>query len=93
MHHAVLTQRVRQLVAETFCQLGLPNGETFEESILIRAGHYCGRRFTTDGGHAVWFAEENVLKFYTPSGTSIRKVEPATFADAPAASLPNRIAA
>ncbi|ADB16861.1 hypothetical protein Psta_2189 [Pirellula staleyi DSM 6068] len=93
MHHAVLTQRVRELVAETFSQLGLKSGDTFEESILIRAGHYCGRRFTTDGGHAVWFVEENVLKFYTSSGTTIRKVEPSIAAETAPMMVPNRLAA
>ena len=54
-----ITERVRQMVAEAFASLGVLKPEQFRESILMRAGHYCGRRFEAQGAHAVWFVEEN----------------------------------
>lgn len=39
----------------------------FRESILIRKGFYCGRRFDACGFEAVWFFEEDQLKFYDPA--------------------------
>ena len=38
------------------------------ESILIRDGHYCGRRFESGGMSAVWFIEENQIKFFGKEG-------------------------
>ncbi len=35
------------------------------ESIVIRGGYYCGRRFSAPSHHAVWFVEEDELKVYT----------------------------
>ena len=39
-----------------------------KESVLIRDGHYCGRRFECDGNSAVWFIEENQIKCFTQEG-------------------------
>jgi hypothetical protein len=58
-------------------QVGSPNhqpaGPTDDhpirsESILIRDGFYCGRRFDLGSHRAVWFLEEDVLKIYTGKG-------------------------
>lgn len=38
--------------------------DQFRESLLLRKGCYCGRRFEADGAYAVWFLEENEVKFY-----------------------------
>lgn len=40
----------------------------FNESILIRDGFYCGRKFRFADYSAVWFAEEDQLKLYDPQG-------------------------
>jgi hypothetical protein len=77
MHHAQLTESVRRQVAATFSQTGLELGEELRESILIRDGAYCGRRFETSQGHAIWFVEEDQLKFYRPDGSVVRVLEPA----------------
>lgn len=68
MPHAELTEHVRQLVAEAFARANMPQPTEFSESILIKAGNYCGRRFVGDGGHAIWFVEENQLKLYNGDG-------------------------
>jgi hypothetical protein len=38
------------------------------ESILIRDGYYCGRRFELGDYRAVWFLEEDILKISTADG-------------------------
>ncbi len=38
------------------------------ESILIRDGFYCGRRFDLGNHRAVWFLEEDELKVYDDAG-------------------------
>lgn len=68
MPHAELTQHVRLLVAEAFARAGMPQPSDFSESILIKCGNYCGRKFLGNGGHAIWFVEENQVKFYDANG-------------------------
>lgn len=65
-------QQVRELVIETLRELHIPAGAGVEETILIRNGFYCGRRFATNGAHAIWFCEENQLKFYGDDGQLLR---------------------
>lgn len=43
----------------------------FRESILIREGFYCGRRFDAEGWSAVWFLEEDQLKISDASGAVV----------------------
>jgi len=76
MQHAQLTDVVRQRVSEVFAELQLEEPDQYRETILIRGGNYCGRRFEVLGGHAIWFVEENQLKFYGPDGGLIRVVQP-----------------
>ncbi len=38
------------------------------ESVLIRSGFYCGRRFQFGPYHAIWFMEEDQVKIHDPSG-------------------------
>ena len=76
MHHAQLTETVRRRVAEAFAQIGAPDDGELRESILIRDGAYCGRRFDGPQGHAIWFVEEDQLKFYRLDGSVARVIEP-----------------
>jgi hypothetical protein len=69
MHHAQLTESVRCLVTEAFAELGSPPATEVRETILIRDGGYCGRRFENDQAAAVWFVEEDQLKVYRADGT------------------------
>ncbi len=52
-------------------------GEDFQpqESILIRDGFYCGRRFNFGDYQAVWFVEEGLVKIFTHAGELIAKQE------------------
>lgn len=65
MQHAHLLDRVRETVKTAFVTQGLASLDDFCETILIRDGFYCGRSFTCGGLRAVWFVEENVLKFFS----------------------------
>ena len=38
------------------------------ESIVIRGGFYCGRRFNAQSHHAMWFLEEDELKIFDSAG-------------------------
>ena len=63
-----VVEQVRHLVLHNCRKLGISTDGGLEETILIRNGFYCGRRFATSGAHAVWFCEENQLKFYGGNG-------------------------
>jgi hypothetical protein len=78
MHPAHLTESVRRLVAEAFAELRVPAME-LRETILIRDGAYCGRRFENDQASAIWFVEEDQLKVYRADG-SVARVLPVTAA-------------
>lgn len=75
MPHAQRIDEVRRQVAQTFARLQVGRPEEFRESILIRDGSYCGRRFETDGAYAVWFLEEDEIKFYGAIGDLRRAIE------------------
>jgi hypothetical protein len=75
MRPTSLVEQVRLLVRQTFQSLQVPVADELEETILIRNGFYCGRRFATAAAHAVWFCEENQLKFYGEQGTVLRVIQ------------------
>lgn len=68
---------VLQVVRETLADWLIQRhpGEDFQpqESILIREGFYCGRRFSFGDYQAVWFVEEGLVKIFTHSGELISK--------------------
>ena len=78
MSHAALTAAVRARVLQAFADLQLGSGEHLHETILIKGGNYCGRRFATDGGHAIWFAEEDQLKMCGADGRVLCVIESAS---------------
>ena len=68
------TIHVRQQIDGIFEQLGADDAVEPCETILIRGGHYCGRRFQRGGMEAIWFVEENEVKFYDFSGSLLKVV-------------------
>ncbi|MBP89867.1 MAG: hypothetical protein CMJ64_24700 [Planctomycetaceae bacterium] len=72
MQHAQLLDLVRQHVRSTFLSEGVDNIDDCCETILIRDGFYCGRRFACDSHRAILFLEEKVVKFYGPDGEFLR---------------------
>ncbi len=68
MDRAALLEQIRSLIRETFHRYGAAADSPVHEAMLIRNGFFCGRRFMSDGFHAVWFVEENEIKFYGRDG-------------------------
>jgi len=75
MNHAEATESVRRLIAEVFRQLRLSDDDAPRQSLLIRDGNYCGRRFDADRGHALWFFEEDQVKVFGADGRVRRVIE------------------
>jgi hypothetical protein len=74
MHHAQLIDYVRKLIADHFAALGRDLSDGLHETILIRQGYYCGRRFSLNGCQAIWFIEEKEIKFYDQQGGVVKTV-------------------
>ena len=72
-----MVEQVRQLVQRLFTEHRISTTAGWEETILIRNGFYCGRRFAVEGAHAVWFCEENQIKVYGPGGNVLQVVQDA----------------
>ena len=68
MPYPHLTQEVRRHTRRHLEELGAAPGAEIVETILIRDGYYCGRRFECDGYSAVWFVDENELKIHERDG-------------------------
>jgi len=60
-------ESLRQYIHTNFERLGAYQAEV-RETILVQNGHYCGRRFSCGDFLAVWFVEENEVKFYDAQG-------------------------
>ncbi|MBW3598815.1 MAG: hypothetical protein KY475_16255 [Planctomycetes bacterium] len=68
MQYAHLTEEVRHHTRRRLEVLGADADAEMVETILIRDGYFCGRRFECDGFTAVWFVEENELKIHDRDG-------------------------
>lgn len=66
--------RIRSLIRQTFSELGGLEDQTLRETMLIRNGFFCGRRFDQEGLQAVWFTEEDEIKFFDRSGSLARVI-------------------
>jgi hypothetical protein len=70
-----ITEQVRQLVTDVFLnQLGAKCGQKVRETMLIRNGNYCGHKFHMGPFQAVWFIEEDELKFSGAEGQTVRTI-------------------
>ena len=69
MSTSSLADEIRRQVRHTLTDQGADAGATLCESILVRGGFLCGRRFELDGFSAIWFVEERQLKYFDRSGT------------------------
>ncbi len=67
MQHTNQLELIRDVVTNTFAEYDSSESD-FSESVLIREGFYCGRCFNGEQIRAIWFAEENVVKFYAGDG-------------------------
>ena len=69
-------QRIRDLISQTLVSLGAPGSAVVQESLLIRAGTYCGHRFRKGDYQAVWFVEEDQIKFFNRDGRLLNTLIP-----------------
>ena len=63
---------VRELVQQQFSEMKAGGGAIRGEAVLVRSGQYCGHRFHGVGISAVWFLEEDQIKFYDEAGSLLK---------------------
>lgn len=74
MSHTEQLDAIRQLVGDLLSPgCGGPKRH-LREAILILGGIYCGRRFETEDGFAIWWAEEGEIAVYDRDGSLVRVV-------------------
>ncbi len=61
-------EKIRQYIGESLVRLGARPDAAQRDALLIRRGVYCGHRISRDRYQAVWFVEENEIKFFAPDG-------------------------
>ena len=70
------TERIRDLVRSKFQRLGATTGGELSQTLMIQASRFCGHRFRQGPYHAVWFVEEDQIKFYGPKGQLLEVATP-----------------
>jgi hypothetical protein len=65
------SEQVRAAFARWACSLSPHPVEEIQETILIRQGHYCGRRLSASGFSAIWFIDESQIKLIHADGQSL----------------------
>lgn len=75
MNHCQLTEHVRLVVDRYYKRIGLAEDER-SETLLMQNGEFCGRRFHFGDCSAVWFVEEDELKFYDSQGLVMEVAQP-----------------
>lgn len=68
--------KIRSAIATELLALGAGDVSDLRETILIRDGLFCGRKFQSQGFSVVWFMEENEIKFFGPTGQLLRATTP-----------------
>ena len=62
------TDRVRQFIQDLLVHHGASVDMPPRETLLIKGGNYCGHRICLGPFYAVWFVEEDQIKFFGPQG-------------------------
>lgn len=65
---------IRKLVESTLKDAIGESATITGETLLIRAGHYCGHRYLSQHANAIWFREEQQIKVYNEAGHVVRVV-------------------
>lgn len=68
------TSLIRQYIATRLESLGALADSNLKESLLMQNGTYCGHRFQRDDLHAVWFVDEDQIKFFHADGSLADKI-------------------
>ena len=66
---AIYAESIRGFVRTWFERLGASKDCGIAETLLIRNGYFCGRRYRAGELEAVWFFEEDQLKIYGTDGS------------------------
>jgi hypothetical protein len=61
-------ERIRHAICALLSKLCSEPVASLHETILIRDGLYCGRKFQIPGYEVVWFVEEDEIKVFGPCG-------------------------
>ncbi len=67
-------EKVRELARIVLLEMGACPRERLRETTLIRRGTYCGHRYKIGDFEAVWFIEEDEIKFSDHDGRVARKI-------------------
>ena len=65
-------ERMRSAIATQLQQFGVKQPSEMHETLLIRNGLFCGRKFQSEGHLVVWFIEEDEIKFFSPCGELLK---------------------
>lgn len=71
--HHVTSSKAEKAAPTTHEVSGHEQDDVMLETTLVRDGMYCGRRFALEGFNLVYFAEEQQVKLYSPSGNIERR--------------------
>lgn len=63
---------MRAAIACQLEQLGVQDSGKLHETLLIRNGLFCGRKFQCEGHLVVWFIEEDEIKYFGPCGDLLK---------------------
>lgn len=72
MSTATPVEKIRSVIADQLRTFGVEDTDSLHESILIRNGLFCGRKFMCESYEVVWFLEEDEIKFFGPCGDLLR---------------------
>ncbi len=75
MDHVQFLAQIRSFIQEKLNHYSGSADLVPSEAMLIRDGYFCGRRFSCDGFGAVWFVEENQIKFFDRDGGIIEVLD------------------
>ena len=67
---------IRKLIEQTFESLRPESQGLTRETLLIREGQYCGHRYESAQLSAVWFLEEDEIKFFGNDGSLLFVLQP-----------------
>src|SRR5262245_30624103 len=84
MFHLQILEAVRHQVSQAFERYKIADGSEPRESILLKGGIYCGRRFEVGTGYAIWNAQNDELKIFSINGKVLGFI---TEASAPSVAL------
>jgi len=72
MNNETPVEKTRQAITWQLEGLGVQDVESMHESILIRDGLFCGRKFRCEEYQVVWFLDEDEIKFFSPVGELLK---------------------